>query len=57
MAQSLVIIHHLLCINLIKMDPSKDGKENVLIMMDAFSKFSVGVSRANQQAKQSQGPW
>ena len=31
--------------------PSKDGKENVLVMTDAFSKFSVAVVMPNQQAK------
>ena len=34
-----------------KADPSKDGKENVLVMTDAFSKFSVTVVMPNQQAK------
>ena len=41
----------LLCINFMKVDPSKDGKENVLVMIDAFSKFSVAVVMPNQQAK------
>ena len=27
----------LLCINFIEVDPSKDGKKNVLVMPDAFS--------------------
>ena len=30
----------MLCIDFRKMDPSKNGKENVLVMMDAFSKLS-----------------
>ena len=34
-----------------KVDPSKDGKENVSVMMDAFSKFSLAVVRPNQQAE------
>ena len=34
-----------------KLDPSKTGKENVLVMMDAFSKFCVAVVTANQKAK------
>ena len=34
-----------------KVDPSKDGKENVLVMTDAFSKFSVAVVMPNQLAK------
>ena len=42
---------NLLCTDFMKMDPSKDGKENVLVMMDAFSKFSVAVVIPNQQAK------
>ena len=41
----------LLCIDFMKVDPSKDGKENVLVMTDAFSKFSVAVVTTNQQAK------
>ena len=41
----------LLCIDFMNVDPSKDGKENVLVMTDAFSKFSVAVVMPNQQAK------
>ena len=41
----------LLCIDFMKVDPSKDGKENVLFMMDAFLKFRVAVVTPNQQAK------
>ena len=41
----------LLCIDFMKVDPSKDGKENALVMTDAFSKFSVAVVMPNQQAK------
>ena len=41
----------LLCIDLMKVDLSKDGKENVLVMTDASSKFSVAVVMPNQQAK------
>ena len=41
----------MLCIDFMKVDPSKDGKENVLVMTDAFSKFSVAVVMPNQQAK------
>ena len=37
----------LLCIDFMKVDPSKDGKENVLVMTDAFSKFSVAVVMPN----------
>ena len=41
----------LLCIDFMKVDPSKDGKENVLVMTDAFSKFSVTVVMPNQQVE------
>ena len=41
----------LLYINFMKVDPSKDGKENVLVMTDAFSKFNMAVVMPNQQAK------
>ena len=33
------------------MDPSKDDKENVLVMMDAFSNFTVAIATSNQWAK------
>ena len=41
----------LLCIDFMKVDPSKCGKENVLAMTGVFSKFSVVVVTPNQQAK------
>ena len=41
----------LLCIDFMKVDPSKDGKENVLVMTDAFSKFSVAVVMPSQRVK------
>ena len=41
----------LLCIDFIKVNPSEDGKENVLVMTNAFSKFSVAVVMPNQQSK------
>ena len=41
----------LLYIDFMKVDPSEDGKENVLVMTNAFSKFSVAVVMPNQQAK------
>ena len=41
----------LLCIDFMKVDPSKRWKENVLVMTNAFSKFSVAVVMPNQQAK------
>ena len=31
----------LLLVDFMKLDPSKNGKENVLVMTDAFSKFCV----------------
>ena len=34
-----------------KMGLSKDGKENVLVMTDAFSKFSVAVIMPNNQVR------
>ena len=40
----------LLCLDFTKIDPSRAGKENVLIMTDAFSKFSVTVVTPNQRA-------
>ena len=30
----------LLCVDFTTMHPSRDGKENVLVLTDAFSKFS-----------------
>ena len=33
-----------------KIDPSITGKENILVMMDAFSKFSIAVVTPNQKA-------
>ena len=41
----------LLCIDFMKVDPSKDSRENVLVMTDAFSKFCVAVVTPNQQLK------
>ena len=40
----------LLCLDFTKIDPSRTGKENILIMTDAFSKFSVAVVTPNQRA-------
>ena len=42
---------NLLGIDFMKVDQSKDGKENFWVMTDAFSKFSVAVVMPNQQAK------
>ena len=40
----------LVCLDFTKVDPSKGVKENVLVMTDAFTKFSVVVTTNNQQA-------
>ena len=41
---------NLVCLDFTKVDPSKGGKENILVMTDAFTKFSVAVTTNNQQA-------
>ena len=38
------------CVNFSKMDPSRDGKEDVLVLTDAFSKFSQVFVTSNQKA-------
>ena len=40
----------LLCVDFTTMDPSRDGKENVLVLADAFSKFSQAFVTPNQKA-------
>ena len=40
----------LTCVNFTKMDPSRDGKEDVLFLTDAFSKFSQAFVTSNQKA-------
>ena len=40
----------LLCVDFTTMDPSRDGKENVLVQTDAFSKFSQAFVTPNQKA-------
>ena len=40
----------LLCIDFTKADPSKGGKENILILTDAFSKFSQAFVTSSQRA-------
>ena len=40
-----------LCLDFIKVEASKSGKRNILVMMDAFSKFSIAVVTPNQKAK------
>ena len=50
---SLIANHPLemLCLDFMTMDHNKDGKENVLVMMDAFSNFIVAVVTPNQKVK------
>ena len=40
----------LLCINFTKVDPSKSGKENILVLTDAFTKLSQAFVTPNQKA-------
>ena len=40
----------LLCVDFTTMDPSRDGKENVLILTDAFSQFSQAFVTPNEKA-------
>ena len=40
----------LVCMDYITLDPSRNGTENVLVITDAFSKFSVAIPTKNQQA-------
>ena len=40
----------LLCVDFTTMDPSRDSKENVLVLTDAFSKFSQAFVIPNQKA-------
>ena len=40
----------LLCIDFTKVDPSKNGKENILVLTDAFNKFSQAFVTPNQKA-------
>ena len=39
----------LMCIDFTKVDPSKDGKENILVLTDAFTKFSQTFVTPNQK--------
>ena len=40
----------LLCIDVTKVDPSKSSKENILVLTDAFTKFSQAFVTRNQKA-------
>ena len=39
----------LMCIDFTKVDPSKDGKENILVLTDVFAKFSQAFVTSNQK--------
>ena len=39
----------LLCIDFTKVDPSKDGKENILVLIDVITKFSQAFITPNQK--------
>ena len=41
---------NLLCIDFLKVDPSRDGKENILVLTDAYTKFSQAFLTNNQKA-------
>ena len=38
-----------MCIDFTKVNPSKDGKENILVLTDAFTKFSQVFVTPNQK--------
>ena len=40
----------LLCIDFLKVDPSRDSEENILVLTDAFTKFSQAFITNNQKA-------
>ena len=40
----------LACVDFTKVDPSKDGKENILVLTDAFTKFNQVFVTPNQKA-------
>ena len=39
-----------LVMNFTVLEPSSDGRENVLVLTDAFTKFTVAVPTRDQQA-------
>ena len=39
----------LMCVDFTKVDPSKDGKENILVLTDVFTKFSQAFKTPNQK--------
>ena len=53
MQQGSVIVNNpldLLCTDFLKADPSRDGKENILVLTDAFTRFSQAFVTNNQKA-------
>ena len=46
----LLCLQILLCIDITKVDIAKGGKENVLVLTDAFSKYSQAFVTSNQKA-------
>ena len=55
-----IITHNpldLVCLDFTKVDLSKGGKENVLVMTGAFIKFSVAVTTNNQRFSQLPRLW
>ena len=40
----------LLCLDFLKVNPSRDGKKNILVLTDAFTKFSQAFVTNNQKA-------
>ena len=52
--QALIVVNNpmdLLCLDFMKVDPSKNKKHNISAMTNAFSKYSVAVITPNQKAK------
>ena len=41
----------LICLDFTKINPSKSGKENVLVITNAFTKFSIAICTPNQTVK------
>ena len=39
-----------MCVDFTKVDPSKDGEENILVLTHAFTKFSQAFITPNQKA-------
>ena len=39
-----------MCVDFTKVDPSEDSKENILVLTDAFTKFSQASVTPNQKA-------